>query len=161
MPRLVPVDYDPFENLTTATSQIGLSPEEVALYQMHLLNLTGAGGVDNPDGSRSTLYQAVEEHNGRFYSVPTVWNGKIETEKWTDPKTGKVWDIPNKTAYSNIEKMGWDKFPSYATAAEADARYGKMHEYMERDTQQYMKGRAPRKSLIPVEHNPFGDEVPQ
>jgi hypothetical protein len=126
--------------LPLAQGMLNLSPQEVALYQMHLKNLTGPGGVDNADGSRSTLFQSVQEHNGKFYNVPTVWNGKIETEKYTDPN-GKVWDVPNKTALQNVEKMGWDKFPSYSTPDEADARYDAMHKFMEQDTEQYLGDR--------------------
>lgn len=113
---------------------------------MHLKNLWGSGGVDNPDGSRSTLLQAVEEHNGRYYNIPTVWNGKIETEKWARPRDGKVFDIPNKTALKNVERIGWDKFPSYATPEEADERYSKMHEYLERDTSDFFKTKKKRTS---------------
>lgn len=127
-------------SLPLAQSFLNLSPQETALYQMHLKNLTGPGGVDNADGSRSTLFQAVQEHSGKFYNIPTVWNGKIETEKYTDAN-GKVWDVPNNTALSNVEKMGWDKFPSYGTPEEADKRYDDMHKYLEQDTRNYMATR--------------------
>lgn len=127
-------------SLPLAQGMLKLSPQEAALYQMHLKNLTGPGGVDNADGSRSTLYQSVQEHDGKFYNIPTVWGGKIETEKYTDDR-GKVWDVPNKTALANVEKMGWDKFPSYSTPDEADARYDAMHKFMEQDTSQYLAGR--------------------
>jgi hypothetical protein len=126
------------ENLNAADAAMQLTPQEKFLYQMHLKKMTGPGGVDNSDGSRSTLLQAVEEHNGRYYNVPTVWNGKIETQKFTQPGTGKIFDIPNRTAMENIERTGWDKFPSYATPEEADARYEKMHAYLEKDTGAYL-----------------------
>lgn len=105
---------------------------------MHLQNLNGPGGVDNPDGSRSTLYQAVQEHDGKFYNVPTVWNGKREVEPYK-LKNGKVMDVPNKIALENIEKAGWNSFPSYSTPEEADARYNKMHQYIDKDTTAYFK----------------------
>lgn len=120
-------------NYDAANAALNMTPQEQALYQMHLGNLNGPGGVDNPDGSRSTLYQSVQEHNGKFYNVPTVWNGKREVEKYTRPD-GTVMDVPNKTALANVEKMGWDKFPSYATPDQADARYDAMHKFMEADT---------------------------
>ena len=128
-----------------AKCTLNLTPQEEALYRRHVANLTGPGGVDNPDGSRSSLYQAVQEHNGKFYNIPTVWNGKREVEKWTDPNNPqRVMDVPNKTALANVEREGWDKFPSYATLEEADARYDKMHGYMERDTARFIEGRKAR-----------------
>ena len=130
------------ENRNAAQVEMNLTPEERALYQRHIDNLNGPGGVDNPDGSRSSLYQTVEEHDGKFYNVPTVWDGKIQTEKWTDPKSGKTFDIPNKTALDNINKTGWDKFPAYATPEQADARYEQMHGYMDKDTGAYLAGRG-------------------
>jgi hypothetical protein len=131
----------PSSGLAAASQLLRLNPQEMALYQRHLQNLHGPGGVDNPDGSRSSLYQSVQERNGRFYNIPTVWNGKIETEKYTQPGTGKVFDVPNKTALSNVERTGWDQFPSYPTAEEADKRYDAMHSFMEDDTAAYMKAR--------------------
>jgi hypothetical protein len=128
------------ENFRSAMDKMNLTPQEQYLYKMHLTNLTGKGGVDNPDGSRSSLYQTVQEHEGRFYNIPTVWNGKIETEKFTN-KAGKVFDVANKTALDNVDKIGWDKFPSYATAEEADSRYDEMHSYMEKDTARYLQSR--------------------
>lgn len=125
------------DNLTKATRELGLTPEEQALYRQHLANLWGEGGVDNPDGSRSTLYQAVQEHDGKFYSIPTVWDGKREVEPWTRPSDGKVFDVPNATALANVEKKGWDKYPAYADPDVADERYAKMHDYMEKDTNSY------------------------
>jgi hypothetical protein len=133
-------------NLPAAQQALSLSPQETALYQMHLQNLTGPGGVDNPpdatnpQGSRSTLYQAVQEHAGKFYSIPTVWNGKREVEPYTK-SDGSVMDVPNQTALDNVSKTGWDKFPSYATPDEADARYEAMHKFIDQDTSQYLGSR--------------------
>jgi hypothetical protein len=129
-------------SLEDAKRDLNLTPQEEALYRRHVDNLTGPGGVDNPDGSRSSLYQAVQEHNGKFYNIPTVWNGKREVEKWTDPNDPqRVMDVPNTTALANVEREGWGKFPSYATPEQADERYDKMHGYMERDTARFIEGR--------------------
>src|SRR4051812_4169706 len=84
-------------NSALASQELNLSPEEQALYSRHLTNLRGPGGVDNSDGSRSTLYQAVQEHNGKFYSVPTVWDGRREVEPYTR-QDGSTMDVPNPTA---------------------------------------------------------------
>lgn len=122
-----------------AKTDLDLNTQEQFLYQMHLDNLWGQGGVDHTDGSRSSLYQSVEEHDGKYYNVPTVWDGKIETEPWVKPEDGKTYDVPNATALSNVAATGWDKFPSYATADEADSRYSAMHDYMDRDTGDYFQ----------------------
>jgi hypothetical protein len=133
-------------NLLAAANMLKLNPQERGLYQRHIDNLMGSGGVDNPpdaqnpEGSRSTLYQAVQERNGKFYNIPTVWNGKREVEPYTKPD-GTVMDVPNKTALQNVEHAGWDNFPSYATPDEAEQRYQLMHSFMDADTQRYLKAR--------------------
>lgn len=132
----------PASSIDEAQSAINMTPQERFLYGMHVANLNGSGGVDNTDGSRSTLYQSVQPHAGKFYNVPTVWDGKIETEKWKHPTTGQTFDVPNATALKNVEKIGWDKFPSFATPQEADARYEAMHSFMEKDTAKYLSDRA-------------------
>lgn len=128
--------------LPAAHAALNLSPQEQALYQMHLSNLYGNGGVDNPGGSRSTLYQAVQEHDGKFYNIPTVWNGKREVEPYTKPDGTKM-DVPNATALANVAKAGWENFPAYKTPDEADDRYDAMHKYMEQDTANYMSRAQP------------------
>jgi len=127
------------QRVASVTKELNLNPQEQFLYQTHLNNLWGSGGVDHSDtGARSSLYQSVQEHEGKFYNIPTVWNGKIETEPWTRPSDNKTFDVPNQTALGNVEATGWDKFPSYSTAKEADERYDEMHKYMEEDTASYL-----------------------
>lgn len=109
-----------------ANAALKLSPQEQQLYQMHLDNLYGSGGVDNPDGSRSTLYQTTVEMDGRTYVIPTVWSGKI---------------VPPEQAAQLAQQYGMDKFPAYSSQQEAEARYQQMHGYMERDTADYLKQR--------------------
>lgn len=123
-----------------AKMNMDLNPQEQMLYERHLTNLNGSGGVDNPDGSRSTLFQAVEEHEGKFYNIPTVWGGKIETEPYTR-QDGTTMQVPNAKALSNVGNIGWNNFPSYKTPDEADERYEEMHKYMEQDTKQYLKSK--------------------
>lgn len=120
---------------------MNLTPQEQDFYARHLSNLYGPGGVDNPDGSRSSLYQAVQEHDGNFYNIPTVWGGKILTEKWAQPGTGKIWDVPSQEALQNVENAGWNSFPSYPTPEEADTRYERMHGFLERDTADFLRRR--------------------
>ena len=105
---------------------MNLSPQEQALYMRHITNLYGPGGVvnpptpDNPQGSRSTLYQSVEPHNGQYYNIPTVWNGAKETQPYRRAD-GTLVDIANQTALNIVAQAGWSTFPSYPTAEAADA----------------------------------------
>jgi hypothetical protein len=117
----------PASNLEQATKDMNLSPQERALYQRHLDNLNGPGGVDNPDGSRSSLKQITVESDGKTYSIPTVYDGKI---------------VSNEEAIKRAGAEGFDKFPSYATEQEAQARYDQLHGYMDKDTGQYMAAKG-------------------
>jgi hypothetical protein len=146
------------DQFTQAHKDLGLNQQEQDLYQRHLTNLYGAGGVDHPDGSRSTLYQSVQQHDGKFYNIPTVWDGKVETEKYTNPE-GKVFDVANQTALNNVAKVGWDKFPSYDTADEADKRYEAMHQYMEKDTARYNMGKDLGSGSIPEAPRSLTDKL--
>lgn len=113
-------------NLPAADASLKLTPQEKALYRRHLTNLTGSGGVDNPDGTRSTLKDITVESEGKTYVIPTVYGGKV---------------VPNDEAWKRA-KTHLKDFPSYANDAEASARYGSMHQYMEQDTAQFLGGRA-------------------
>lgn len=114
------------DNYRTALNEMNLTPQEQFLYKMHLDNLKGKGGVDNPDGSRSTLFQSTVEFDGKHYSIPTVWDGK---------------KLDIDAAIDRAKKVGLDKFPSYNSADDAEARYQQMHGYMEKDTAKYMQNR--------------------
>jgi hypothetical protein len=123
---VAPAPSPDMANFNAAMQQMKLNPQEQSLYQMHLQNLHGPGGVDNADGSRSTLYQITAEIGGKTYVLPTVWNGQI---------------LQPEQAVQMARQYGLDKFPTYATEDEAEARYQKMHDYMEKDTAAYLKGR--------------------
>lgn len=99
---------------------LNLNPQEEHLYQHHVHNVTTPGqAVRNEDGSYSTVSQTSQEHNGRFYNIPTVWDGQHHTED---------------QAYDRVDSQNsWDQWPSYPTREEAEARYQKMHAYMEKD----------------------------
>lgn len=129
-------------NLQDADRDLKLTDQEKYLYNKHLDNLWGEGGVNNSDDkgnvvSRSSLYASIEPRGGKFYTVPSIWNGKRETEEYTRPADGKLFNIPNETALKNVDKEGWDKYPSYKTPEEAESRYLQMHDYMDRDTGSY------------------------
>jgi tail lysozyme len=115
----------PPSNLQAATTALNLNPQEQALYQRHFSNLYGSGGVTNANGSRSTLFQTSFEQDGKAYNVPTVYDGKI---------------LSPQEAIDRAMKEGLDKFPSYKSEDEAEARYQQMHDYMEKDTAQYLRG---------------------
>jgi hypothetical protein len=104
--------------LQDAKRRLFLSPEEQNLYRHHLQNLWGPGGVDNPDGSRSTVYtMGTEGPDGRQYNVPTVYDGQI-----LPPDAAAARGVGGPVA-----------FPSYPTPEAADARYMQMHDQMEKD----------------------------
>jgi len=112
------------ENRNAAQTDLNMTPEERALYDRHLSNLWGTGGVDNPNGSRSTLYQAGVNVGGKEYNIPTVYDGR---------------KLPFDEALARAKQQGIDKFPSYPTVEASEARYNQMHGYMDRDTGQYFE----------------------
>ena len=117
----------PMNNFQGAVNALRLNPQEQALYMRHLQNLYGSGGVDNPDGSRSTLYQMGTDIDGRTYNLPTVYDGQI---------------LSPDNALARARQAGLSTFPSYQSPFEAENRYQQMHGYMERDTNDYFKSRG-------------------
>ena len=116
--------YDIRGNLDAAHKTLRLTPQERALYERHLTNLWGTGGVDHPDGSRSSLYQmTVTGPDGRYYNIPTVYGGRI---------------LEPDVAVQRAASEGWKNFPAYDDADQAEARYQAMHKYIDRDTDAYM-----------------------
>lgn len=107
--NLAPVDIE----------ELGLTAQERTLWNHHLYNLNhiGTGGFIQPTGEVSTVLQAViPGPNGRFYNVPTVWGGRQLLGR-------ELVDMINRTG-------GLDRWPSYDSAEEAQARYGLMHSAM-------------------------------
>ena len=103
-----------------------MTTQERGLYERHLANLHGAGKVQHPDGSISTLYQmTVTGPDGRYYNIPSVYQGQILTPE---------------RAVKAAEQQGWHQFPSYSTPEDAEARYQQMHEYMDQDVGRYLQG---------------------
>lgn len=121
-----PVPHVGYDNFSAANAALKMTPQEQELYLRHLTNLNGPGGVDNPDGSRSTLYQESVEVGGKTYNIPTVYDGKI---------------LPPKEALAKAKAYGIEKFPSYPDEATAEARYQQMHAYMDKDTGAFLTGR--------------------
>ncbi len=115
---------NPNRNMLAANAAMRLSPQEMALYQHHLDNLQ-KGGVQNPDGSTSTLYQLSFDNGGRTYNVPMIYgNTKLSPDD----------------AVAFAQKIGLHNFPSYPAGDPnlpnfaAENRYQRMHNYMEQDT---------------------------
>lgn len=117
--------------LAEATDKLDLTPQEQNLYRFHLANLNGPGKVTQPDGEISTLLQrVVRGPGGKYYNIPSVWDGRVLSEE---------------QAKARAARIGWDNWPSYSSAKAADARYEKMHEFIDQDTGDYeeqMKGRG-------------------
>lgn len=125
-------------NLHAADAALSLTPQEKFLYQQHLGHLAGQDGgvIRQPNGATSTLLQTSQEHEGRFYNVPTVWSGAEHSED---------------QAVQHAAQVGWDKYPSYSTREAAEARYQQMHPFMERDIQQ---------AAAPAQLTPLGSHNP-
>jgi hypothetical protein len=109
-------------NFERARREMQLTPQEQFLYRHHLRNLYGSGKVWNKDGSTSTLLQVTVGQDGRTFSIPTVWDGKI---------------LGDKDAVDRSIAAGWVNWPGYASEDEAQKRYDQMHEYMDRDLLDY------------------------
>jgi hypothetical protein len=107
-------------HMAEAHAAMNLTPQEKFLYQTHLDNLQGTGKVVHPNGSISSLLQMTFDKGGRTWSIPTVWNGQA---------------LPPDAAISMAEQTGGlERFPSYASGDEAEARYQQLHDYLGQDT---------------------------
>jgi hypothetical protein len=111
-------------NFSAAMSTLNMTPQEQNLYQHHLDNLSGDGKVTQPNGDISTVLQAVVGHDGLFYNIPLVWDGKT---------------LSPDDAAKRAGAQGWQNWPAYATADAADARYAQMHNFMEKDTANFIR----------------------
>jgi hypothetical protein len=110
--------------LDEVTQLLGLNPQEQNLYRHHLGNLVGPGGVDQPNGARSTVLQMSFERNDRTYNIPTVWNGKV---------------LEPDEAIKRATASGLNNFPSYRDEDTAEARYQRMHAFMNEDVRGLMQ----------------------
>jgi len=108
---------------STSITSLHMTPQELNLYNHHINNLVGIGKVRNKNKSISTIRQMTVEMDGRSYNVPTVWDGKI---------------LSNRQAMERAAQVGWDKWPSYGSRAAAEQRYNQMHSVMEQDTARYI-----------------------
>lgn len=128
-PNITPVSDASAQKINWPSAKLiagmNLTPEEMNLYQHHIGNLQSGLAVRNPTSDpnaermTSTVLQRVVEHNGRFYNIPSVWDGRI--------LQGEM------EARKRAAQLGWGYWPSYATPEEADARYQVMHDAMAKD----------------------------
>jgi hypothetical protein len=101
-----------------ATKEMGLNEQEQFLYQHHLDNYA-KGGVSSAGGTKtSTVLAITVGQDDKTYVIPTVWNNKV---------------VSKDQAIENADKAGFDKFPSYDSREQANARYSQMHTYMDED----------------------------
>jgi len=117
-----------FQNYTAASREMQLTPQEQYAYRHHLSNLE-RGGVPNDDGSISSFLNLTTEINGKTYVIPKVWDNKI---------------LPDDQAEQRAIADGLEKWPTYPTWQEGDARYMQMHNYMSRDTESKLNARSNR-----------------
>ena len=89
------------------------------------------------------MFQTTVEHDGKFYAIPTVFDGKILWNKGAAD--------PAAAAIDKVKQIGWDKFPSYKTEEEAESRYQQMHKFMDKDTSAYFAKKQKKTEGIPVE----------
>jgi|SRR5215813_229452 len=106
-------------NYKDAVGDLNLNPQEQYLYRHHLENLK-AGGLraSGPEGPVSTLRAMTTQIGDRVYTLPTVWDNK---------------QLSPEESVKRAKKVGLDKFPSYSDDYQANQRYHKMHEYIDRD----------------------------
>jgi hypothetical protein len=58
----------------------GFSPQEQNLFWHHYGNMHGGGRAVSPGGDISSVLQAVVGGpGGKYYSIPTVWDGQALT----------------------------------------------------------------------------------
>lgn len=107
--------------------KLNLTAQEAQMYGRHLGNLRGPGGVDHPDGSRSTLMNMGVQFGDRYYNIPRVYDGKI---------------LSRDEAIAKAQGLGLENFPSYKDQATAEARYKELHSFMEKDAKQLFRREA-------------------
>jgi hypothetical protein len=110
-----------------AKKNLNLNKRETRLYERHLANLYGGGGIDTGMGSRATLLTQTITENGRTYVIPTIWDGKV---------------LGPDQALKRARKEGLARFPAYRSVEAAEKRYRDMHEYMDMDGEQWVNQNA-------------------
>lgn len=117
------------QHFEAAKRNLNLSKQEENLYQHHLDELS-YGGLKRPTGEVSSAYATTvpSEDGTKQILIPTIQDGKQLDQA----------GIRSSTLYPWADS-GY--FPSYSSPEEAQARYQEIHNYMERDTLDYLDGR--------------------
>lgn len=127
---------DRYKNFRMAQNNLRLNKRETRLYERHLKNLWGDGGVSGGvEGSRATLLTATIEEDGRHYVIPTVWDGKV---------------LSVDEAVKRARKEGLRRFPAYSSDRKAQARYNAMHEFMDMDGEAWVSATQTASAPVPV-----------
>jgi len=114
-------------NFDEAKRKLFLSPQEQNAYKLHLHNLWSDDGYSHPDGGRSSYYMTPHEENGRHYALPGVAEGRL---------------LSRPESVDRARTQGLDNFPSYGSYDELSKRYGDLHGYMEKDTNDWERVRS-------------------
>lgn len=113
--------------LDLADKNLRLNKRETRLYERHLDNLYGSGGVDDGLGGRATLLSDIVSEGGRYYIVPRIWDGEV---------------LKKDEALKLARKESLRRFPAYSSKAKAEARLRDIHEYMDMDSEVWLSAQV-------------------
>jgi hypothetical protein len=113
--------------LSLADRNLRLNRRETRLYERHLDNLYGSGGVDDGLGGRATLLSDIVSEGGRHYIVPRIWDGKV---------------LSSSEALKMARKESLRRLPAYSSKAKAEARLRDIHEYMDMDSEVWLSAQV-------------------
>ena len=98
----------------------GMSAGEKYLLEYHRDNLRNETYLIGEDGRVSTVYvSGVTGPDGRIYNVPGYFNGQLHENE--------------DEIKAQVEKIGWENYPAYATGEEANAAAQAFHEIIDQD----------------------------
>lgn len=117
---------DHLKHFNDAHDSLQLTPQEMELYMHHLKNLWGGKGYTHQDGSVSTLFAETQgPKDGPTYITPRVHDGRIVSPD-------EAWDM--------AKEKGLDSHPSYDSPEAAKSRYDLMHNFMDHDVEDHIRG---------------------
>lgn len=97
----------------------GFTPQEQALIQYHRDNLSRGTELKDEQGTTTVLITGMQGPDGREYLVPGFFDGKRQSPAAIAERVGKI---------------GWDRFPSYATLDDAEQATKRLHDLIEEDS---------------------------
>ena len=100
--------------------------KEKRLFEYHQKQLRN-GTYLVKDGQVTTIdLRGVTGPDGKIYNVPSFFNGKIQSEE---------------AAITRAAKIGWKKYPAYATGKEANTAARRLHTLIEQDTEKFFSNK--------------------